>query len=40
MLAGSTDLDESAYSRLTGIEPGDVDLLITHDGPYGMSRDL
>lgn|GEM_PF-1622348 len=37
--AGKMDLDENAFSRLMGAEPGDVDILVTHDGPYGMSRD-
>jgi Icc-related predicted phosphoesterase len=36
---GKMDLDESAYSRLMAAESGAVDILITHDGPYGMSRD-
>ncbi|SEG95772.1 Predicted phosphoesterase [Nonomuraea solani] len=36
---GKMDLDESAYARLTAVEPGGVDILVTHDGPYGMSRD-
>ncbi|MBL7496574.1 metallophosphoesterase [Frankia sp. CNm7] len=38
-VAGKMDLDERAYTRLMGLEPGDVDVLVTHDGPYGMSRD-
>ncbi|GAA3621958.1 hypothetical protein GCM10022419_129550 [Nonomuraea rosea] len=36
---GKMDLDESAYARLTAVEPGGVDVLVTHDGPYGMSLD-
>ncbi|HEX4817019.1 MAG TPA: metallophosphoesterase [Nonomuraea sp.] len=36
---GKMDLDESAYARLMAVAPGDVDVLVTHDGPYGMSRD-
>ncbi|MFD0856363.1 metallophosphoesterase [Actinomadura adrarensis] len=36
---GKMDLDENAYSRLMAMEPGAVDILVTHDGPYGMSRD-
>jgi hypothetical protein len=36
---GKMDLDESAYARLTAVEPGGVDVLVTHDAPYGMSLD-
>ncbi|SEG87937.1 Predicted phosphoesterase [Thermomonospora echinospora] len=36
---GKMDLDEGAYARLMAAEPGSVDILVTHDGPYGMSRD-
>ncbi|MEU8143835.1 metallophosphoesterase [Nonomuraea sp. NPDC048901] len=36
---GKMDLDESAYARLMAVRPGDVDVLVTHDGPYGISRD-
>ncbi|HEX5595056.1 MAG TPA: metallophosphoesterase [Micromonosporaceae bacterium] len=36
---GKMDLDEAGYARLMSIEPGAVDVLVTHDGPYGMSRD-
>ncbi|WP_281424207.1 metallophosphoesterase family protein [Nonomuraea rhizosphaerae] len=36
---GKMDLDESAYARLMAAGPGDVDILVTHDGPYGMSHD-
>ncbi|MFI6288034.1 metallophosphoesterase [Streptomyces sp. NPDC051018] len=32
------DLDPEAYDRLLAAEPGSVDVLITHDGPYGMSE--
>lgn len=32
------DFDPDAYARLLDAEPGSVDLLITHDGPYGMSE--
>ncbi|GAA2064761.1 hypothetical protein GCM10009839_90390 [Catenulispora yoronensis] len=35
---GKMDLDEAAYAALLAAEPGSVDLLITHEGPYGMSR--
>ncbi|WP_433180786.1 metallophosphoesterase family protein [Actinoallomurus sp. CA-150999] len=33
----SMDFDHDAYTRLLTIEPGSVDILVTHDGPYGMS---
>jgi hypothetical protein len=36
-LPGKMDYDEDAFARLMDTEPGSVDLLITHDGPYGMS---
>ncbi|RAY13696.1 hypothetical protein DPM19_18710 [Actinomadura craniellae] len=36
---GKMDLDGSAYARLLAADPGTVDILITHDGPYGMSQD-
>ncbi|GAA3986984.1 hypothetical protein GCM10023085_81310 [Actinomadura viridis] len=32
------DFDASAYSRLLAARPGSVDILVTHDGPYGMSE--
>jgi hypothetical protein len=35
---GSMDLDPAAYERLMGTEPGSVDILVTHDGPYAMSE--
>ncbi|MQS10803.1 hypothetical protein F7Q99_00535 [Streptomyces kaniharaensis] len=35
---GKMDFDEAAYARLLATEPGSVDVLVTHDGPYGMSR--
>ncbi|XVQ14688.1 metallophosphoesterase family protein [Spirillospora sp. CA-255316] len=35
---GSMDLDPEAYERLMETEPGSVDILVTHDGPYGMSE--
>ncbi|WP_157995854.1 metallophosphoesterase family protein [Thermomonospora amylolytica] len=35
---GGMDLDPDAYARLLAAEPGSVDILITHDGPYGMSE--
>ncbi|MDT3445713.1 MULTISPECIES: metallophosphoesterase [unclassified Pseudofrankia] len=37
---GKMDLDEHAYALLMGAEPGSADILVTHDGPYGMSRDF
>ncbi|MER7754141.1 metallophosphoesterase [Kitasatospora sp. NPDC097643] len=35
---GKMDFDEAAYARLLAAEPGSVDVLVTHDGPHGMSR--
>lgn len=32
------DLDPDAYAQLLAAEPGSVDVLVTHDGPYGMSQ--
>jgi Icc-related predicted phosphoesterase len=37
--AGYMDLDGAAYASLLAAEPGSVDILVTHDGPYGMCRD-
>ncbi|MBE1532120.1 metallophosphoesterase family protein [Actinomadura algeriensis] len=34
---GPLDYDEDAYARLLDTEPGSVEVLVTHDGPYGMS---
>lgn len=34
------DYDHDAYRRLLDAEPGSVDLLVTHDGPHGMSADF
>jgi len=36
---GEMDFDEAAYAYLLGLEPGSVDLLVTHEGPYGLSHD-
>ncbi|MBT2206727.1 metallophosphoesterase [Actinomadura sp. NEAU-AAG7] len=36
-LDGYMDLDPDAHDRLLAAEPGSVDVLVTHDGPYGMS---
>lgn len=36
---GYMDLDSAAYARLLAAEPGSVDVLVTHDGPYGMCQD-
>lgn len=35
---GKMDFDEAAYARLLAAEPGSVDVLVTHEGPHGMSR--
>lgn len=32
------DLDQDAYARLLATEPSRVEVLVTHDGPYGMSQ--
>lgn len=37
--ADKMDLDPDACARLMAAAPGSVDVLVTHDGPYGMSRD-
>jgi len=37
--AGGMDFDGRAYARLLGLAPGSVDVLVTHDGPYGLARD-
>jgi Icc-related predicted phosphoesterase len=36
---GYMDLDDDAYARLMDAAPGSADILVTHDGPYGMSKD-
>jgi hypothetical protein len=33
----SMDYEPDAYARLLAAEPGSVDVLVTHDGPYAMS---
>jgi hypothetical protein len=32
------DFDQDAYDRFLAAEPGSVDVLVTHEGPYGMSE--
>ncbi|GAA4097511.1 metallophosphoesterase [Actinomadura miaoliensis] len=34
----SMDFDPDAYAALMAAEPGSVDVLVTHDGPYAMSE--
>jgi hypothetical protein len=34
------DHDDDAHRRLLALDPGSVDLLVTHDGPHGMSTDF
>lgn len=34
------DYDHDAYRTLLDVEPGTVDLLVTHDGPHAMSTDF
>jgi Icc-related predicted phosphoesterase len=36
---GYMDLDSAAYARLIAADAGSVDILVTHDGPYGMCQD-
>jgi Icc-related predicted phosphoesterase len=36
---GYMDLDEAAYARLLATAPGTVDVLVTHDGPFGLCQD-
>lgn len=36
---GYMDLDSAAYASLLAADTGSVDILVTHDGPYGMCRD-
>ncbi len=31
------EIDSEAYGRLTELGPGRIDLLVTHDAPYGLS---
>ncbi|RSN52194.1 metallophosphoesterase family protein [Actinomadura sp. WAC 06369] len=31
------DFDAAAYAKLLDVEPGTVDVLVTHDGPHAMS---
>jgi Icc-related predicted phosphoesterase len=35
--AGDPHLDMSAYRTLVELGPGNIDLLVTHEGPYGSS---
>ena len=35
---GTMDVDPAAYARLMEAEPGSVNILVTHDGPYGMAE--
>jgi len=35
---GHMDLDPDAYERLLAVEPSTVDILVTHDGPFGICR--
>jgi Icc-related predicted phosphoesterase len=36
---GYMDLEPEAYATLLATEPGTIDILITHDGPYGLCQD-
>ena len=31
------DFDRPALEKMMGLQPGSVDVLVTHDGPYGLS---
>lgn len=35
---GKMDLEPGPYAELLAAAPGSVDILVTHDGPYGLSR--
>lgn len=35
---GKMDFDEAGYARLSAAAPGSVDLLVTHEGPFGLSH--
>ncbi|GAA0994504.1 hypothetical protein GCM10009555_087110 [Acrocarpospora macrocephala] len=39
-MPGKMDFDPDAYAHFLTAEPGSVDILITHEGPYGMSRNV
>ena len=34
------DYDAAAFARLLAAAPGSADILVTHDGPYGMSHNV
>lgn len=36
---GYMDLDSAGYASLLAADAGSVDILVTHDGPFGMCRD-
>ncbi|WP_084265184.1 metallophosphoesterase family protein [Actinomadura macra] len=36
---GVMDFDADAYDALMAAEPGSIDVLVTHEGPHGMSND-
>jgi len=37
-LPGDAAIDRAAYGALLELGPGSIDLLVTHEGPYGSSR--
>ncbi|GAA0398068.1 hypothetical protein Acor_34840 [Acrocarpospora corrugata] len=39
-MPGRLDFDPDAYAQFRAAVPGSVDILITHDGPHGMSRNV
>ena len=36
--SGEMDYDREAYDRFLAAAPGSVDILVTHDGPHGLSE--
>jgi len=34
------DYDDDAFARMLAVAPGSADVLVTHDGPFGMSHNV